>query len=364
MHTILTIDGGGVRGIIPGVILAFLESKLQELDGEDARIVDYFDVISGTSTGGLVTAMLATPGKDNRPLFAAKEIPQFYIENCPKIFPQRKNGFLGIVAQLHGPKYGGEYLHSKIEELLGDTKIHDALTSIVIPAYDCKRNTPVIFSKSEVENNSLMDALLSDICISTSAAPTFLPPHHFQTTDSLGRTRSFNLIDGGIFANNPTLLAIQEMKQNFRINGRKIIIISLGTGSEKQDMKLSAEHLAKWNSLEWLLPLLNMQLHATADMSDSLIASIFEGSEKNFLRIQENSLTGETASVDVSTEENLQNLVEIGKGLLKKPVSRFNIKSHKFEETDGEGTNEDELTRLARILSCERRRRLRNLKAL
>ncbi|KAF8377522.1 hypothetical protein HHK36_030904 [Tetracentron sinense] len=70
--TILSIDGGGIRGIIPGTILAYLESQLQELDGEDARLADYFDVIAGTSTGGLLTAMLTAPDDNNRPLFAAK----------------------------------------------------------------------------------------------------------------------------------------------------------------------------------------------------------------------------------------------------------------------------------------------------
>ena len=86
--TILSIDGGGIRGIIPATILAFLESQLQELDGEDARLADYFDVISGTSTGGLVTAMLTAPNDKKRPLFAAKDIKPFYLEHCPKIFPQ------------------------------------------------------------------------------------------------------------------------------------------------------------------------------------------------------------------------------------------------------------------------------------
>lgn len=61
---------------------------LQKLDGEDARIADYFDVISGTSTGGLVTAMLTTPDENNRPMFAAKDIKDFYLCQCPKIFPQ------------------------------------------------------------------------------------------------------------------------------------------------------------------------------------------------------------------------------------------------------------------------------------
>ncbi|KAG8384420.1 hypothetical protein BUALT_Bualt04G0116100 [Buddleja alternifolia] len=77
MVSILSIDGGGSKGIIPGRILDNLEYKLQDLDGPNARIADYFDVIAGTSTGGLITAMLAAPGKDNRPLFPAKNITSF-----------------------------------------------------------------------------------------------------------------------------------------------------------------------------------------------------------------------------------------------------------------------------------------------
>ena len=87
--TILSIDGGGIRGIIPAKMLEFLESELQKLDGEDARIADYFDVIAGTSTGGLVTAMLTAPDANNRPIYAAKDIVPFYVQHGPKIFPKR-----------------------------------------------------------------------------------------------------------------------------------------------------------------------------------------------------------------------------------------------------------------------------------
>jgi patatin-like phospholipase/acyl hydrolase len=87
--TLLAIDGGGIRGLIPGTILAFLEARLQELDGPDARLADYFDCIAGTSTGGLITAMLAAPGDHGRPLFAASDINRFYLDNGPRIFPQK-----------------------------------------------------------------------------------------------------------------------------------------------------------------------------------------------------------------------------------------------------------------------------------
>jgi patatin-like phospholipase/acyl hydrolase len=73
---------------------------LQELDGPDARIADYFDVIAGTSTGALVTSMLAAPGEDKRPLFAAKEINKFYLDNGPRIFPQKRRYVIPIIINI------------------------------------------------------------------------------------------------------------------------------------------------------------------------------------------------------------------------------------------------------------------------
>ncbi|KAH7569697.1 hypothetical protein JRO89_XS06G0246600 [Xanthoceras sorbifolium] len=91
--TVLSIDGGGVRGIIPATLLAFLESKFQDMDGPSARIADYFDVVAGTSTGGLITTMLTAPDSKNhtRPIYAAKDINDFYFEHCPQIFPQNRS---------------------------------------------------------------------------------------------------------------------------------------------------------------------------------------------------------------------------------------------------------------------------------
>ncbi|CAD6217063.1 unnamed protein product [Miscanthus lutarioriparius] len=200
--TVLTIDGGGIRGLIPGTILAFLEKKLQELDGPNARLADYFDYIAGTSTGGLITAMLAAPNKDKRPLFTAEGINKFYLENGPNIFPQRPD-FENKLLELKGPKYDGKFLHSKIQGLLGATRVNETLTNVVIPAFDVKNLQPTIFSTFDAQSRPLKNALLSDVCISTSAAPTYLPAHFFQTRDDAGNTRDFNLVDGGVAANNP-----------------------------------------------------------------------------------------------------------------------------------------------------------------
>ncbi|KAB1224264.1 Patatin-like protein 2 [Morella rubra] len=364
--TILSIDGGGIRGVIPGTILSFLESELQKLDGEDARIADYFDVIAGTSTGGLVTAMLASPNEKNRPLFAAKDIKDFYLNNCPRIFPQNSCPLFPHVAKvmksLSGPKYDGKYLHSVVKEKLGSTRLHQTLTNVVIPTFDIKRLQPTIFSSFEVKKNPSLDALLSDVCIATSAAPTYLPAHYFQTKDPAGNVRDFNLIDGGVAANNPSLVAVGEVTKAITrgspdffpvklMDFGRFLVISLGTGSSKAEKKYNAHDAAKWGILSWLThggstPLVDIFTQASADMVDVHLSVVFQAlhSEQRYLRIQEDTLSGNVSSVDIATKKNLDDLVKVGEALLKKPVSRVNLESGVFESCSKE-TNEAALRR-------------------
>ncbi|KAJ9674471.1 hypothetical protein PVL29_023804 [Vitis rotundifolia] len=360
--TILSIDGGGIRGIIPATILAYLESQLQELDGDDARIADYFDVIAGTSTGGLVTAMLTAPNDQKRPLFSAKDIKPFYLEHGPKIFPQRRGIFgwiMNILRSVVGPK----------------TRLHQTLTSVVIPTFDIKSLQPTIFPSYEVKRSPSLHAPLADICIGSSAAPTYFPAYFFKNQHKEGKAREFNLIDGGVAANNPALVAISQVtKQVFDKNpdflpikpmdyGR-FLVISIGTGSPKSAQKYNAKMAAKWGVLGWLLhgdstPLVDVFTQASADMVDFHISVVFQAlhSEDNYLRIQDDTLHGTDASVDVTTKENLGNLVKIGERLLKKPVSRVNLETGLSVPVENCGTNEEALKRFAKLLSDEKRLR-------
>ncbi|KAF3339429.1 patatin-like protein 2 [Carex littledalei] len=380
--TMLSIDGGGVRGIIPATIIAFLESKLQELDGEEARLADYFDVIAGTSTGGLLALMLAAPNKDRRPLFAAKDITQFYLDHSPKIFPQKLNCMRGIISQLIkkirilvGPKYDGEYRHSIIRQLLGQSKLHDTLTNVIIPTFDIRILQPTIFSNFTLKFQPQKDALLSDIGIATSAAPTYFPAHYFETKDDKGSTREFNLVDGGVVANNPTLAAVSQATREI-VTGNdqffpikptdyhKLLVISIGTGSSKIEEKYTAQEVSKWGILRWLTrkgssPILDIFNFGSGDMVDIHLANLFQAlqSEESYLRIQDDKLTSSTISIDDSSMENMQKLVQIGNDLLNKPVSRVNIETGLYEEVPGAGTNGDMLISFAKKLSAERKQR-------
>ncbi|MCD7460022.1 Patatin-like protein 2 [Datura stramonium] len=324
--------------------------------------------------------MLTAPNKDKRPLFAAKDIKPFYLEHGPKIFPQTMvfGSIVKTMKSLVGPKYDGKYLHQVIEEKLGDTHLHEALTNVVIPTFDIKNMQPTIFSTFEARENSLMDAKLSDICISTSAAPTYLPAHYFQTQDKNGKFHEFNLIDGAIAANNPTLIATSEVtKQIYSGNSDffpikptdygKILVISIGTGLAKPEQKYNAKIASKWGIFGWLTkegsnPIIDAFADASDDMVDYHISVAFQAlrSEQNYLRIQDDTLSGTVSSVDIATKENMDKLVEIGETLLKKPVSRVNLKTGLFEESKNGGTNEETLKWFAKLLSEEKR--IRNSK--
>ncbi|XP_024978087.1 patatin-like protein 2 [Cynara cardunculus var. scolymus] len=380
--TVLSIDGGGVRGIIPATLLSFLESKLQEIDGPAARIADYFDVIAGTSTGGLVTTMLVVAGDDNRPIYSAEDIKQFYFHHSPKIFPQiSRIKFLNKVASFFGavvgPKYDGKYLRSVTRQILQNRTLKQTLTDVIIPTFDIKRLQPIIFTTDDAKEFVWKDALLSDVCISTSAAPTFFPPHYFETSDADGTTHGFDLIDGGVAANNPTQVAITHILKEILIgkhkfsdmesmDGRRMLVLSLGTGIPKREEKYNARTASRWGLLNWVFdngssPIIDIYSDASSDMVDIHVSTFFRTlhAEKNYLRIQEDNLLEDTSSVDIATDENMKALEDIGTTLLNEKVSRVDLETGMFQEVEGEGTNSEALTRFANLLSAERRRRQR-----
>ncbi|XP_051140462.1 patatin-like protein 2 [Andrographis paniculata] len=254
--TVLSIDGGGIRGIIPAVLLANLEAQLQALDGPKARLADYFDVITGTSTGGLISVMLAAPGEDNRPLYAAKDIPEFYMEHGPSIFPARsRHSIIDRIREFFGgPKYDGKYLKSLTKTLLKNLTLSQTLTDVVIPAVDIKHLQPVIFTTKESE--------LKDV-------------HP-------------NLVDG------------------------KILVVSLGCGLPRRERKYNAVEAAEWGMLSWVYnrgrsPLIEIFFDSSSDMVDIHVSTLFRYADKmqNYLRIQEDDLRGDAASIDIATEKNM-----------------------------------------------------------
>lgn len=417
--TILSIDGGGVKGIIPAEILDFLESQLQEMDNDkNARLADYFDFIAGTSTGGLVTTMLSTPdasSESNRPV-TAKQIIDFYLTESPKIFPQKtqqskpikddktwvlleaavqesvqtmvqdKQSVVApsslalpdwinqIKALLNSifqtfflPKFDNKALKKVIEEKVGDRMLSETLTNVIIPSFDIKLLQPTVFTTLKAARDDLEDASLLDVCLSTSAAPTYLPLHKFEI-NTVNRTRRFNMVDGGVAACNPTLLAMTEVTKEMsaglnNIDCTRLLVLSLGCGSSKRnnEIKVFGED---WGIVQWLVgqngvPILNAFTTANDDMVDIYLSASFRGTDcqDNYLRIQTDSMKNSETAMDNSSKENLENLQKIGKELLKKPVSTVDFGTGLLKPIKGAGTNEEALKKFAQRLSDEKKRR-------
>lgn len=286
-------------------------------------------------------------------------------------------GPLGLFKSMSGPKYDGKYLRSVVRELLGETKVSQALRNVVIPTFDIKLLQPTIFSRYDAKKDVSKDALLSDVCISTSAAPTYLPGHQFETKDKAGKPRAFNLIDGGVAANNPTLLAMSHVSKQILLGNKdffpikpadygKFMVLSLGTGSAKVEEKFDAVQCSRWGILGWLYnkgatPIIDSFSQASSDLVDIHASVLFQAlhSEKSYLRIQDDELAGDTASVDVATRENLDRLVGVGRALLTRPACKVNVETGKNEPDGDRGTNEKELIHFAKMLVDERRARLK-----
>ncbi|KAG0562826.1 hypothetical protein KC19_9G174300 [Ceratodon purpureus] len=381
--TILSIDGGGVRGVIPSTILEYLEKTLQELDGPEVALADYFDVIAGTSTGGLLTAMLTAPDAEGRPKFSAKKATETYIKEATVIFPPLQWDFRGLHnlrslwRMLRGPRYSGNGLIKIVTRLVGDTRLHETVTNVVIPAFDVAHQQPVFFSSAHAKKDPLEDPTLAEVCRGTSAAPTYLPAVHFTTTnDDTNAYRDFHLVDGGVVCNNPTGVAINQAIKELTAKARDsnsnsgrvdwtgtyrdLLVLSLGTGEKA--VSYNAQKVAKWGVLGWLrngdgsTPLIEIFSNGSADMVDYNLSIIFDSqySSPNYLRIQ-TDLEKVDGTMDNSSLTNMQQLVSLAKDVLTRKQTKRNLVSGKLEAGKDSITNEEALRRFAQWLSEERR---------
>lgn len=223
---ILAIDGGGLKGAMPAALLAALE----ETTGK--RVVEHFDLIAGTSTGGIIALGLALG-------LTAKEILSFYEERGPSVFGQKPEAPVGLVQRFRRwvggtarkgrqavkSKYDPTPLGDALRDVLGDARLGEARTRLVIPAYDSVRRTVYLYKTAHHDRlKSDYRQKAVDVAMATAAAPTFFPAH-----DSDHAT---GLRDGGVWANDPAGIAAIEGHAMLGWDMRKARILSLGCSSE------------------------------------------------------------------------------------------------------------------------------------
>jgi patatin-like phospholipase/acyl hydrolase len=320
---ILSIDGGGIRGILPGVILAYLERQLQEkTNNPEARLSDYFDLLAGTSTGGILTCLYVTPNADGRPKFSAQDAVDLYLMHGEDIFSiplaRRIINWFGLFEA----RYPAKNIEKILEEYLKNIKLSDALKPCLITAYEIFQRKTIFFNKIDTRKNETRDYRLRDIARSTSAAPTYFKPAEIHSTYGA----PLYLIDGGMFANNPSMCAYAEARTTKFTSipeckdkpdypsATEMILVSIGTGSHGDSYPYCKAK--KWGVVGWLKPLINILMSGNSETVHYELRQLFGAANPdnlaNYFRL-EPTVGAASSAMDLATPENMQALEEAGK---------------------------------------------------
>jgi predicted acylesterase/phospholipase RssA len=247
---ILAIDGGGIRGLIPALVLAEIE---QRTGRPTSSLVD---LLAGTSTGAIVACALAKPN----PLSAA-EVADIYVEEGPKIFDR---SLIKTITSLGGnidERYDDKGLVSALQRFLGDARLGDAIVPMLVTVYDTESRAAMLLRSA-----SDGDVPMAQAAHASSAAPTYFEPVRIGT-----RT----LIDGGVFAINPAMVAYAEAAGDVDVLG------SLGTGSHTRPLPFAT--IRDWGRLEWAEPILDVVFDGGADAVDVQLSNL---TGDNYIRLQ------------------------------------------------------------------------------
>jgi uncharacterized protein len=287
---ILSIDGGGIRGLIPAVVLAEIERRTGR------RVADLFGLIAGTSTGGILACALARPGDDGRPRFEAAELIELYEREGPEIFRHDPLKDVESVGGLADERYDDTALNDVLRRYLGDARLSQTLTEVLVTAYEIEQRRAFFFRSTRARTDPAEDFLLAAVARATSAAPSYFEP---ARVEDVGGTRSLALVDGGVFAINPSLCALADVTKAGR-RDELTIIASLGTGSHTRPLRF--EEVRTWGELKWARPILDVVFDGVADTTDFELDQLLP--ERAYVRLQ-TELTRASDDFDNATAANL-----------------------------------------------------------
>lgn len=359
---LLSLDGGGMRGLIAARILSHLESILQEkVGGGKVKLCDYFDLLAGSSTGAVLATMLVTPDASGEPTFTAEGCCEFYIKNGRYIFqPRWYDPFNGSLRQLYRPKYSArrfEDLLKKYTFVNGKfLTLVDAMKPLVVTSFDISQATPFFFVRQAAQKDPSRNFKLWEVCRATAAAPTYFPPASVRSVD--GKIKG-TLIDGGAVQNNPALVATTHAMSNneefpFVSSLEDVLILSIGAG--QMDKKHELDKARKWGMTKWVRPIMDIMMDGTADTVDYQLAAAYAGNNcsENYLRIQLSGLPNKTSVMDCTTQKNIQDLIGISDDLIKQKAIMRNSYG---EKVTLDQTNQERLSWFADQLIIQKKLR-------
>lgn len=274
---ILSIDGGGIRGIIPATILKFLEDQVGK------SVSQMFHMITGTSTGGILAVGLSAPDQNNAPKFKASDMIDLYRNDGAKIFSRSFWHGFGSLGGLSDEKYEAKGLEEILKDRLGELKLSQALGDVLVTSYDIEKRSPHFFKSwkargenidaGEGETAARRDFLMRDVARATSAAPTYFEPALIKDLEGT----KYPLIDGGVYANNPAMCAVASARHIYQL--ADILIVSLGTGETKRDIPY--DEAKNWGLIGWARPLLYVIFDGVSDTVSYQLDQVFQ---KNHFR--------------------------------------------------------------------------------
>ncbi len=318
---ILSLDGGGIRGIISCVILKYIEEEIQKLDHSNAKIGDYFDLIAGSSTGGILSAILLFPDGNKKALFSVQEALDLYANKGETIFDVSFWRKIINPFGLFNEKISDLNLEKQLNEIFGNLQIKDFIKPSLITSYDIVERRAKFFTSHDAENTSLENFYARDVCRATSAAPTYFEPAKIKSLYG----QEFTLVDGGVYANNPSLCAYAEarkipFKKVLNDNLKKdfpaindMIIISIGTGTVLKSYHF--EDLENAGKIAWIEPLIDILLSSNVETVDYHLRKMYETlgprNCKNYHRLMP-SLKNASPEMDDTSKQNIQELIQAG----------------------------------------------------
>ncbi|UCB42980.1 MAG: patatin-like phospholipase family protein [Dehalococcoidales bacterium] len=318
---ILSIDGGGIRGLIPAMVLVSLEQKLKEKTGNpDMRIADAFDLIAGTSTGAILTCGCLCPdleGDPMKPRFSAEQIKELFVTRGGEIFEASLWQKICSVGGLNKERYGAKALETVMDEYFKDLTLSNLLRPCLITAYDIERRHAKFFTQHTASEQTKNDYLVRDVIRAATAVPTYFPVARVESVTGIRSP----LIDGSVFAGNPALCAFAEARKKLAgsPSTEQMAILSLGTGHIARPYEY--RRVRDWGGLRWVAPLIDIMLSSVAETVNHQLTNIFDaaGVLGQYLRVDRELREANSALDDASPEnldalqqDGMQNAIEFG----------------------------------------------------
>jgi len=292
---VLSIDGGGIRGLIPAMVLAELERRLAAA-GKEGPLHTKFDLIAGTSTGGIIAAGLTAPkpGQPGVAAMTAADLVRLYKEEGKHIFSRdvRRRFFEALqdLASITQERYDAHELEIRLQQHLGLATMGEALTDVLITAYDIEKRRTYFFERQPASGGAPRDHYFWQAARATSAAPTYFEPARVKNRAT---NETLTLVDGGVFANDPAMCAFAEAKRLMAAAGKadhELVLVSLSTGTLTRPFPFAEAR--NWGPINWInpgkgAPIISILMHGQADATAFQLETLeANGVVKRYFRLE------------------------------------------------------------------------------